>query len=134
MCWALCGPKWVIPVATFLNLSSAVCLAAHSSSVTYLHLDWCSLVFFSGVNGNRDFFVILSEVVDDEVWLGLFVPSSEAFHNQGSQRFDVPFGIDASGDGARLEWECLTVAVVNGAATLIFFNFFKPICIPEYRH
>ena len=36
---ALHGPKWVMPAATSLNSSSLVCCIAHSSSVTYLHVD-----------------------------------------------------------------------------------------------
>ena len=87
--WALRGPKWVIPVATLLNSSSTVCHAAHSSSITYLHADRCSLLFFGGGEGKCSFFIVLCEVVDDEVGAGLVRWSVEAFHNHGGQRFDI---------------------------------------------
>ena len=88
---ALRGPKWVIPVAISRNSSSVVCRAAHSSSVTYLHADRRSLVFLGGGEGNRGFFVILREIVDDEVWAWLLVGPREAFHDHGGQCFDISF-------------------------------------------
>src|ERR1700761_5028290 len=96
-CRALRGPKWVIPAATSLNSSSTVCHVAHSSSITYLHPDWHSLAFFGSAEGNCGFFVVLREVVDDEVGPGLLILPSEAFHNQGGQPFNILFGVDALG-------------------------------------
>ena len=108
---ALRGPKWVMPAATFLNSSSMVCRAAHSSSVMYFHPDRRVLSLLGGGDGNRGFFVVLREIVDDEVRSGLLVWSGEAFHHRGGQCFDVPFGEDA---GVGSEGECVAVTVING--------------------
>src|ERR1700761_6922185 len=112
---ALHGPKWVIPAATFLNSSSTVCHAAHSSSVTYLHPDRRVLSFFGGGEGNRGFFVVLCEVVDDRVRSGLFVLPAEAFHNRGGQCFDITF---REGAGVGSEGEYFAVTVVDRAVAL----------------
>ena len=76
---------------TFLNSSSVVCHAAHSSSVMYLHPDQRSLAFFGGGEGNHGFFVVLGKVMDDEVRPRLLILPVEAFHNHGGQRGDVLF-------------------------------------------
>lgn len=90
VCQALHGPRWVMEAATSQNSSSIICLPAHSSSITYLHPDWCVLIFFGGVDGNRGFFVIFCEVMDNRVPLGLLA-FVKALDNQGGQRTDVLF-------------------------------------------
>src|SRR6201996_4902318 len=92
---ALRGPKWVMPSAILLNSSSTVCRAFHSSSVTYLHADRRSLVFLGGGDGNHGFFVVLREVIDDEIGSGLIPCSHEPFHNRGGQAFVVSGRVDA---------------------------------------
>ena len=117
---ALRGPKWVMLAAILRNSSSAVCCAPHSSSVTYLHADRCSLIFLGCGEGNRGFFIILCEVVDDEVGTRLVAGPCETFHSHGGQCFDVPFHVDA-GEGS--DAEGVAVAVVNGgvAPTTLYF-------------
>ena len=117
---ALRGPKWVMPLATPLNSSSNVCHTAHSSSVMYLHPDRHSLVFFGGGEGKRGFFVVLSEVVDNEVGSKPLVWPPKAFHNRGGQCGDVLLQVDAD---ARSERECLAVTVINGTVTLTALDF-----------
>ena len=107
---ALRGPKWVMPPAISRNSSSTVCRAFHSSSVTYLHADRRPLVFLSGGDGNRGFFVVLREVIDDEVRSGLVFGSPKPLHNRGGQALDVPGRVDAR---ERSDGERLTVAVVK---------------------
>ena len=118
---ALRGPKWVMPSAISRNSSSMVCRFLHSSSVTYLHVDRRSLVFLGGGDGNRGFFVVLREVIDDEVGSGLVSCCREPFHNRGGQALNIPGRVDA---GVRLDGERVAVAVVNGgvAPSALYFG------------
>ena len=122
-CQALRGPKWVMLAAISWNSFSLVCHALHSSSVTYLHVDRHSLVLLDGGEGNRGFFVVLHEVVDDEVRTRLVAGSCETFHNHGGQCFDVPCRVDA-GEGS--DGERFTMAVVHGgvASAALYFVVF----------
>ena len=104
-------------VATSLNSSSVVCLAAHSSSVTYLHPDQHVLAFFVGVDGNCSFFVILCEVIDNRAPLRLLA-LGKALNHHGGQRANVSLQVDASRDGSRSHDKHFAVAVFDGVVAL----------------
>ena len=117
-----------MPLATSWNSSSTVCCALHSSSVTYLHPDRRSLTFFGGGEGKRSFFVVLGEVVDDEVRPRLLSSPIEAFHNHGDQCFDVPLRVDT---GVRSDGDCFTMAVIDGAITPTALDFGCVVVTPS---
>ena len=120
---ALRGPKWVIPTAISRNSSSTVCRAFHSSSVTYLHADRRPFVFLGGGDGNRGFFVVLREVVDDEVGPGLVPPPREPFHNRGGQALNVSGRVDTH-EGSDGEWFAVAVAKGSVAPSALYVVIF----------
>ena len=120
---ALHGPKWVMPTVISRNSSSTVCRTFHSSSVTYLHADRRSLVFLGGGDGNRGFFVVLREVVDDEVGSGLVSRRREPFHNCGGQALDVSGRVDARW-GSDGEWFAVTIAERGVAPSTLYVIVF----------
>ena len=122
-CRALRGPKWVMPTTISWNSSSTVCRAFHSSSVTYLHTDQHPLIFLGGGDGNRGFFVVLCEVIDDEIGSGLVSRPREPFHNRGGQAFDVSGRVDTR-EGSDGEWFAVTVAKGSVAPPALYVVIF----------
>ena len=87
-----------------LNSSSNVCLCAHSTSVTYLHLLWCGHILFGGGDRNHGFFTIL-----------------QVGGNMGSYWL---FAFVVRGRCMGLDDEYVAVAVLNGVFTFATLSWF----------